>query len=51
MMDPTERNMSTRVIPHVMSEFFLSKVLARSDTVKETVWKSISMDKASHKKM
>ena len=33
--------MSTRVMPQVMSEFFLSKVLARSETVRETVLERI----------
>lgn len=32
--------MSTRVMPHVMSVFVLSNVLARLVTVKETVKKS-----------
>ena len=37
-MAPTERNMSTRVMPHVISAFVRLNSLARSVTVKETVW-------------
>lgn len=44
MIEPTERNMSTRVIPHVICALLLRKSLARSETVRETVKKS----KASH---
>jgi len=41
---PTDLNMSTSVIPHVISALVLPKVLARLETVSETVKKS----KASH---
>ena len=37
---PTDRNMSTRVMPHVMSVLDLSNVLLRLVTVRETVKKS-----------
>lgn len=40
MAAPTERNISTSVMPHVISEIDLSNVLARSVTVSETVKKS-----------
>lgn len=40
IMEPTERNMSTRVIPQVMSALVLLKSLASSETVRETVKKS-----------
>lgn len=43
-MDPTDRNMRTRVMPHVISVAVLPNSLARSLTVRETVKKS----KASH---
>ena len=43
-MEPTERNMRTRVMPHVMSVFVLPNCSAKSLTVRETVKKS----KASH---
>lgn len=39
-MEPTDRNINTKVIPHVMSVFVRPKSFARSDTVKETVKKS-----------
>jgi hypothetical protein len=41
---PTDRSMSTRVMPHVISFLLTSNVSARFSTVKETVKKS----KASH---
>lgn len=44
MILPTDRNMSTRVIPQVISAFVLPNVSARFSTVSETVKKS----KASH---
>lgn len=37
---PTERNMRTRVMPHVMSVFVLPNCSARFSTVSETVKKS-----------
>ena len=43
-MDPTDLNISTRVIPQVISVLLFLNVLARSVTVRETVKKS----KASH---
>ena len=44
MMDPTERNISTSVMPHVMSVLDRPRLSARSLTVSDTVKKS----KASH---
>ena len=44
MVDPTERNISTRVIPQVICVVDLSNCFARSLTVRDTVKKS----KASH---
>lgn len=43
-MDPTDRNMRTSVMPHVMSVAVLPNSFDRSETVRETVKKS----KASH---
>jgi hypothetical protein len=40
MMEPTDRNMSMRVMPQVMSVFDLPKLSARSLTVSDTVKKS-----------
>lgn len=40
VMDPTDRNMRTRVIPHVISFLDLPKVSARSVTVNDTLKKS-----------
>lgn len=40
MMDPTDRSMSTNVIPHVMSLVVFPNSSAKSSTVKETVKKS-----------
>lgn len=40
IIDPTDRNISTRVMPQVMSGTDLSKVLDRLVTVNETVKKS-----------
>ncbi len=40
MMEPTDRNIRTRVIPQVIWVVVLPKVSARSDTVSETVKKS-----------
>ena len=40
IVDPTERNMSTRVIPHVICVVDLSNCFARSLTVRDTVKKS-----------
>jgi hypothetical protein len=40
MVEPTDRNMSTNVIPQVMSVLVLPKVSARSATVNDTVKKS-----------
>lgn len=37
---PTDRNMSTRVIPHVMSVLERPNSLEREETVRETVKKS-----------
>lgn len=39
-IEPTERNISTRVMPHVMSTVDLSNVLERPATVSDTVKKS-----------
>lgn len=39
-IEPTDRNISTRVIPQVMSVMFLPKVSANSAVVSETVKKS-----------
>jgi type II secretory pathway component PulJ len=51
---PTERNMSTSVIPHVMSFFERSNSLASAETVSETVKKSnesiVHAQKATRKK-
>ena len=44
IVEPTDLNISTSVMPQVMSLVVLSKVSARSATVNETVKKS----KASH---
>lgn len=44
VMAPTDRSMSTRVIPQVISEMDLSNVSANPEAVNETVKKS----KASH---
>lgn len=44
MMAPTDRNISTRVIPHVISVFDRSNVSARLVTVNETVKKSYPID-------
>ena len=40
IMEPTERSISTRVMPHEMSALDLPKVVARSPTVRLTVKKS-----------
>ena len=40
MVDPTDRNINTSVIPQVMSVLVFPKVSARSETVRETVKKS-----------
>lgn len=40
IVEPTERNISTRVIPHVISVLVFPKSSARSVTVRETVKKS-----------
>ncbi len=40
MVEPTLLNIKTSVIPQVMSVLLLSKVSAKSSTVKETVKKS-----------
>jgi len=46
-MAPTERNMSTSVMPHVMSVVLLSNSSASSETVSDTVKKSkASQDQA-----
>ncbi len=47
MIAPTERSISTRVIPHVMSALVFPKVSAKSPTTSDTVKKS----KASHLSM
>jgi hypothetical protein len=40
MMEPTDRSISTRVMPQVMSVLVLSNVSASCSTVSETVKKS-----------
>lgn len=40
VMAPTDRNIKTNVIPHVISAFDLPKSFASAVTVKETVKKS-----------